>query len=128
MKATRKAGAATTMAAVANTTTPPVEGLDCPEEYRKLYKQLGTKNNNKDVRMQLQSRLDSSIEAPMSPNLQLNINAGYHMDNGMAITTNRMTHTGEKVEETDKVYFRKRDEVSNYAEFMFKAKILINKK
>ena len=31
-------------------------------------------------------------------------------------------------EPTDKVYFRKKDEVSNYAEFMFKAKILLNKK
>ena len=31
-------------------------------------------------------------------------------------------------EETDKVYFRKKDEVSDYAEFMFKAKILLAKK
>ncbi len=31
-------------------------------------------------------------------------------------------------EETDKVYFRKKDEVSNYTEFMFKAKILLAKK
>ena len=31
-------------------------------------------------------------------------------------------------EDTDKVYFRKKDEVSDYAEFMFKAKILLNKK
>ena len=31
-------------------------------------------------------------------------------------------------EETDKVYFRKKDEISDYAEFMFKAKILLAKK
>ena len=31
-------------------------------------------------------------------------------------------------EDTDKVYFRKKDEVSDYAEFMFKAKILFNAK
>ena len=44
----RKAG--NTMAAAA-ASTQPVEGLDAPEDYRKLYKQLGTRNNNKDVRM-----------------------------------------------------------------------------
>ena len=31
-------------------------------------------------------------------------------------------------EDTDKVYFRKKDEISDYAEFMFKAKILLVKK
>ena len=31
-------------------------------------------------------------------------------------------------EDTDKVYFRKKDEISNYAEFAFKAKILLTKK
>ena len=77
--------------------TQPVEGLDAPEEYKKLYKQLGTRNNNKDVRRQLQQRLDSTIEAPMSPNFQLNMNPGYQLDNGMSDTTNRKTHTGEKV-------------------------------
>ena len=72
-----------------------VEGLDAPE-YKKLYKQLGTKNNNKDVRMMMDQRLQSSIEAPMSPSFQLNVNPGYQLDNGMSTTTNRVTHTGEK--------------------------------
>ena len=49
------------------------------------------------------------------------------MDNGMAVTTNRVNLTGAKNEETDKVYFRKKDEVSNYAEYKFKAKILLRK-
>ena len=31
-------------------------------------------------------------------------------------------------EETDKVYFRKKDEMTNYTEFMFKSKILLAKK
>ena len=31
-------------------------------------------------------------------------------------------------EDTDKVYFRKKDEVSEYAEFMFKSKVLTSKK
>lgn len=55
--------------AAAAATTCPVEGIDAPEEYKKLYKQLGTKNNNKDVRMQMQGRLQGAIETPMSPNL-----------------------------------------------------------
>ena len=52
-----------------------VEGLDNPS-YGKLYKQLGTRNNNKDVRQQIQQRLNGNIEAPMSPNFQLNMNPG----------------------------------------------------
>ena len=43
----RKAGQTMPAAAAA---TQPIEGIDAPEEYKKLYKQLGTRNNNKDVR------------------------------------------------------------------------------
>jgi len=57
---------------------------------------LGTSNNNKDVRMMMQQRLQTTVEAPMSPAFQLNINPGYQLDNGMAVTTNRLTHTGHK--------------------------------
>ena len=75
--------------------TQQIHGLDAPE-YKKLYKQLGTRNNNKDVRQIIQSRLDGTIEAPMSPNFQLNMNPGYQLDNGMATTTNRVHLTGAK--------------------------------
>ena len=47
--------------------TTNVDGLDAPA-YSKLYKQLGTRNNNKEVRQQIQGRLNGTIEAPMSPN------------------------------------------------------------
>lgn len=73
----------------------PVEGVDAPA-YNKLYKQLGTRNNNKEVRQQIQQRLDGTIEAPMSPNFQLNVTAGYQMDNGMNVTTNRVNLQGRK--------------------------------
>ena len=73
----------------------PVEGIDAPA-YNKLYKQLGTRNNNKEVRQQIQQRLDGTIEAPMSPNFQLNVTAGYQMDNGMNVTTNRVNLQGRK--------------------------------
>ena len=49
----------------------PVDGIDAPV-YNKLYKQLGTRNNNKEIRQQIQQRLDSTIEAPMSLNFQIN--------------------------------------------------------
>ena len=73
----------------------PVEGVDAPA-YNKLYKQLGTRNNNKEIRQQIQQRLDGTIEAPMSPNFQLNVTAGYQMDNGMNVTTNRVNLQGRK--------------------------------
>ena len=74
-----------------------VDGLDVPaDEYNKLYKKLGTKNNNKDVRQQVQQRLKGTLEAEVSPNFQINVNPGYQFDNGMADSTNRMTLKGEK--------------------------------
>lgn len=72
-----------------------VEGLDAPA-YNKLYKQLGTRNNNKEVRSQIQQRLDSTIEAPMSPNFQINVTPGYQLDNQMDVTTNRVNLQGRK--------------------------------
>ena len=72
-----------------------IEGVD-PPAYGKLYKQLGTRNNNKEVRQQIQQRLDGTIEAPMSPNFQLNVTPGYQMDNGMDVTTNRVNLQGRK--------------------------------
>ena len=74
--------------AAAGVATPEEIALSAPE-YKKLYKQLGSNSGCKDVRQLLQARLDSSIEAPMSPNFQLNMNPGYQLDNGMADTTVR---------------------------------------
>ena len=83
------------MTQAAASATQNIEGIDAPE-YSKLYKQLGTRNNNKEVRQQIQQRLNSTIEAPMSPNFQLNMNPGYQFDNGMDRTTNRTNLTGDK--------------------------------
>ena len=92
----RKAGQTQPAAAQAAASATQVAGLD-PPAYSKLYKQLGTRNNNKDVRGQIQQRLNGSLEAPMSPNFQLNVNPGYQMDNDMHVTTNRVNLTGERV-------------------------------
>ena len=82
-------------AAAAATQPEHVDGLDAPN-YNKLYKQLGNRNNNKEVRQMIQGRLNGTIEAPMSPNFQINQNPGYQFDNGMDVTTNRVNLTGER--------------------------------
>ena len=46
----------------------------------------------------------------------------------MDLTHFRETFKGEKIEETDKVYFRKKDEISEYAECLYKSKALMTKK
>ena len=46
----------------------------------------------------------------------------------MEATEFRDTFKGRKEEESDKVYFRKQDEVSRYAEALFKQQILVGKK
>jgi len=50
------------------------------------------------------------------------------MENTMTNTEFRDTFKGSKEEETDKIYFRKADEVSKYAEAMFKTKGLLGGK
>ena len=56
------------------------------------------------------------------------MNPAYRHENKMASTEFKSTFQGKKEEETDKVYFRKQDEVSRYAEANFKHKILEGKK
>ena len=96
-----------------------------PEGYNKLYKQLGTSNRNKDIRKAQQEHLDEYLENQLSPVLSMNFNPNYRRENTMTSTQFRDTHVGRKEEPTDKVYFRKQDEVSAYAEAMFKCKDLI---
>lgn len=60
--------------------------------------------------------------------MQLNINPSFQIEQRLDVTNFRETYKGEKMEETDKVYFRKKDEVSEYAECMFKSKVLMTKK
>ena len=58
----------------------------------------------------------------------MNFNPNYRLENTMTSTQFRDTHKGLKEEATDKVYFRKQDEISAYAEAMFKSKDLMSKK
>ena len=68
-----------------------------PQCYTKLYKEFGNNNKNKDIRKQMQDRVDSSTDNKMSTGFQLNVNPGYQMDNGMDNTHFRETFKGARV-------------------------------
>ena len=68
------------------------------------------------------------MENQLSPMLSMNFNPSYRLENKMTSTQFRDTHKGLKEEVTDKVYFRRQDEVSAYAEAMFKCKVIMPKK
>ena len=78
--------------------------------------------------MEQQKYLDEFLENKLSPTMWMSVNPNYRMENKMDMTQFKATHTGQKDEPTDKVYFRKKDEIIDYAEAMFRSKILINKK
>ncbi len=80
------------------------------------------------MRREAQTYLDTYLENQLSPMLWMQVNPNYRLDNKMDETQMKCTHTGAKDEPTDKVYFRKADEVSKFAEAMFKSKILVTKK
>ena len=56
------------------------------------------------------------------------MNPAYRHDNKMDSTEFKSTFQGKKEEETDKIYFRKADEVTTYAEANFRHAILAGKK
>jgi hypothetical protein len=93
-----------------------------------LYKKLGRDNRNKDLRMEQQEFLGQYIENQLSPSLWMGANPAYRRDNTMDDTEFKSTFKGVREEEVDKVYFRKMDEVSRFAEAVCKTKILMTKK
>ncbi len=78
--------------------------------------------------MEQQEFLGQYIENQLSPSLWMGVNPSYRLENKMDSTEFRSTFKGVREEEVDKVYFRKMDEVSHFAEAMFKTKILMTKK
>ena len=56
------------------------------------------------------------------------INPSYRLDSKMDETEFSATFKGKREEEVDKVYFRRMDEVSHFAEAVCRAKILMTKK
>jgi hypothetical protein len=73
-------------------------------------------------------RINEEVTSKLGPLMQLNVNPAFQIEQRMDVTEFRETFKGEKVEETDKVYFRRKDDITEYAECMFKSKVLIDKK
>jgi hypothetical protein len=97
-------------------------------EYKKLFKHFGPDRKNKDLRIQMNDKINEEITTKLGPLMQLNINPAYQIEQRMDLTNFRETYKGEKVEATDKVYFRKKDDMIEYAECLFKSKVLMTKK
>ena len=76
----------------------------------------------------MHDKINEKLTGKLGPLMQLNINPSFQIEQRMDVTHFRETFKGEKMEETDKVYFRKKDPVSEYAECMFKSKVLMTKK
>ena len=102
----------------------PVTGEPLPS-YTKLMKALGPQNRNKDVRIEAQKKLTENVESPLSSTMWLGANPRYHMDDQMQESHFMGTFKGQKDEDTDKVYFRKKDEMVTYAEHAFKSQIIM---
>ena len=98
-------------------------------EYTKLYKQLGAHHhNNKDIRKQLQEEVDAYTDNQLSTSLQQNITAGYSMSKYNQIGTMKSTFQGKVEEPVDKIYFRQKDEINQYAESWVKSKAILTNK
>ena len=98
-------------------------------EYTKLYKQLGSNNQNKDVRRQLQEEVDMYTDNQLSTNMNINMIPGYTMNKHNQISSFKETFQGKTEEPVDKIYFRQKDEINQYSEAYFTSKhILSNKK
>ena len=65
--------------------------------------------------------MNDTVEKPISHTLNLNFNPRYYAEDQMANSHFMETFKGAKEEPTDKVYFRKKDEMVTYAEAAFKA-------
>ena len=96
--------------------------------YTKLYKHLGTDNRNKDVRRQLQEEVNMYTDNQLSTNLHQNHVPGYTMDKYNQISLFKSTFQGKVEEPVDKIYFRVKDEISEYAEAKEKSKGIFSSK
>ena len=105
----------------------PSDGSD-GQEVRKLHKLLCDDHQNKDVRREIKNKLGERPENQISPSMWVSLNPAYSMESHDKASVMRDTFQGKQEEAVDKVYFRRRDEHSQYAEFLFKSKVVLTKK
>ena len=97
-------------------------------EYTKLYKHLGSNNQNKDVRRQLQEEVEMYTDNQLSTNMNINVIPGYTMNKHNQISLMKETFAGKTEEPVDKIYFRRKDEINQYSEAYFTSKHILSSK
>ena len=73
----------------------------------------------------MERKMTETVEKPISHTMNLNFNPRYYAEDQMQTSHFMETFKGAKEEPTDKVYFRKKDEMVNYAECAFKSQIIM---
>ena len=95
--------------------------------YNKLYKHLGPAKKDKDVRRQLQEEVDMYTDNQLSTSLHANHIPGYTMNKHNQISDFKATFKGKVEEPVDKIYFRQKDEINQYAESFEKCKHILSR-
>ena len=94
--------------------------------YNKLYKHLGPHaNNNKDIRRQLQEEVDLYTDNQLGVSLTQNFTPGYTLTKHNQISSFKDHFQGKVEEPVDKIYFRQKDEINQFAEAKSKALIIL---
>ena len=95
--------------------------------YNKLYKHLGPAKKDKDVRRQLQEEVDMYTDNQLSTSLHANHIPGYTMNKHNQVSDFKATFKGKVEEPVDKIYFRQKDEINQYAESFEKCKHILSR-
>ena len=96
------------------------------KSYNKLYKHLGPHaNNNKDIRRQLQEEVDLYTDNQLGTSMAANMLPGYTLTKHNQISSFKDTFQGKVEEPVDKIYFRQKDEINQFAEAKSKALIIL---
>merc|ERR1719240_800874 len=100
--------------------------MDGQQSYNKLYKHLGPHaNNNKDVRRQLQEEVDLYTDNQLGVSMATNMMPGYTLTKHNQISSFKDQYQGKVEEPVDKIYFRQKDEINQFAEAKSKALIIL---
>lgn len=79
-------------------------------------------------RKKVLAKITKKPESQISPCMWQSLNPGYRLEDNNKSTHFSETFKGERKEDVDKVYFRKRDGLASYAEALFKSKHICSKK
>ena len=99
-----------------------------PGEYESLHSKLGMNRRNGDIGGQLQAEVDAYTDNQLSTSLHHSMTAGYSMGKYNQISDAKATFQGKVEEPVDKIYFRMKDEINQYAESYAKCKDMLGTK